>query len=73
MRVVELFVWKMALTFYPDQLFGQGFLCANALCDFLSIGHVFEWIPTFEKSVDQYLVGGGGSLGLAPPFVKISV
>ena len=69
MRVVELFVWKIALTFYPDRILGQDFLCTNALCDFLSIGHVFEWIPIFEKSVGLYLLRGG-QLRAAPPLCE---
>ena len=39
---VNIFFRKIALTFYPDRIFGQDFFYTNALCDFLAIEHVFE-------------------------------
>ena len=38
----ELFFLNIALTFYPDRIFGQDFFKYTPLCDFLAIGHVFE-------------------------------
>ena len=64
------FSQKNALSFFLEWIFGQGFFLTDALCDFLSIEHVFEWIPPFRKSVGRYLLGG--RLASVPPLVEIS-
>ena len=62
---------KNPLTIFWKRIFGRDFFLTYALCDFLSIEHVFEWIPPFRKSVGRYLLRGANSR-LPPPLVEIS-
>ena len=51
---VQLFVSKKSSNFFLESNFWSRFFLTYALCDFLSIEHVFEWIPAFKKCVNRY-------------------